>query len=355
MKKTLLLLFITHLSILTFAQKKEEAEKLVEEGIAYHDKGDYEGAIARYDNALDLDKDNLLALNEKALSLLSLQKYDDVIDCCKKAIKKHPGEATLANIYVAYGNAYDGLKKTDRSVDIYDEGIKLFPEYYQLHFNKGITLSSVRKYDDALLSFQKAALLNPKHASSHNAIGRLQHTKNKRVPALLAYARFMVVEPQSARSKDNLAAIQTILKGNAEQKDDKNVTISISPDMLSDTKGNGKTKENSFAATDLIIALSAGLDFDDKNKEKTPVERFISKFETICASLKEMQKDNFGFYWEYYAPYFIEMYDKKYLETFGYITFATSQAPEVGEWLKAHKTDIEAFYAWSKDFAWKSN
>ena len=45
-----------------FAQNKVEAEKLVEEGIPYHDKGDFEGAINKYDKALELDKNNALAL-----------------------------------------------------------------------------------------------------------------------------------------------------------------------------------------------------------------------------------------------------------------------------------------------------
>ena len=46
------------ISLTLFSQNKTEAEKLVEEGVPYHDKGDYEGAINKYDNALELDKDN---------------------------------------------------------------------------------------------------------------------------------------------------------------------------------------------------------------------------------------------------------------------------------------------------------
>ena len=52
---------------ISFAQNKADAEKLVDEGVAYHDKGDYDGAISRYDKALELDKDNLLAMTEKGI------------------------------------------------------------------------------------------------------------------------------------------------------------------------------------------------------------------------------------------------------------------------------------------------
>ena len=355
MKKTILLLLFPIISNILFAQHKEEAEKLVDEGIAYHDKGDYQAAISKYNRALELDKDNLMALAEKAFSLMLLQKFDESIVCCQTAIEKHPTDKALKSVYVTYGNALDALTKTDKSIEIYDQGIKLFPDYYQLYFNKGITLSGVQKYDDAILCFQKSATLNPVHASSHNAIARLSIIKNKRIPSLLAYGRFLVLEPQTDRAKENLTSLQTIMKGNVAETEKKSITINISPDMLDDTTSNGKPKANSFASTDLILALDAGLDLDKKNKNKTEAEQFIRKFELVCSSLKETQKDNHGFYWDYYVPYFTEMKDKKLIEAFAYIAFASSDAPDVSEWLKSHKNEIDKFYDWSKSFAWKTN
>jgi tetratricopeptide (TPR) repeat protein len=182
MKKTILILMFALTYNLSFGQNKVEAEKLVDEGIAYHDKGDYDGAILRYDKALELDKDNLLALAEKAFSLLSSQRYEESIKYCQKAIETHSGEDGLKTVYVTFANATDALKKTDKSIEIYDEGIKQFPDYYQLYYNKGVTLWSVKKDDDALLCFQTAAKLNPRHASSHNAIARLSMNMGKTIP-----------------------------------------------------------------------------------------------------------------------------------------------------------------------------
>lgn len=155
-----LLLFST---CFIFAQHKEEAEKLVSIGVPYHDKGDYEGALARYDSALVLDKDNLLALAEKAYTLMAMEKYDESIECCKKAISAHPGDEGLKMLYVTYGTDYDYEKKTDKSIETYEEGIKFFPDFYLLYFNKGISLVSVKRYDEAEACYQKALLLNPNH------------------------------------------------------------------------------------------------------------------------------------------------------------------------------------------------
>jgi len=193
MKKNILSLILIFLCSITFAQQKEEAEKLVDEGVADHDKGDYEGALSKYDKALMLDKDNIIALTEKALTLLSMEKFENSIKICQLAIDKHPDDKGLKNIYVNYGNAYDGLKKTDKSIEIYDEGIKKFPDYYQLYFNKGISLASVRKYDDAEQCFQKSVSLNPRHIGSHNALARVLDVNKMRIASLLAYGRFFIL------------------------------------------------------------------------------------------------------------------------------------------------------------------
>lgn len=355
MKTVVLILMLPLMYNISFAQDKTGAEKLVNEGVSYHDKGNYEAAISKYNKALEIDKDNLFALVEKAFSLLSLEKYDDAIICCQKAISSHPGNENLKTLYVTYGTAYDKLKKTDKSIEIYDDGIKLFPDYYQLYFNKGVSLASVKKYDEALLCFQKTVTLNPKHASSHNAIARISSINNKRIPALLAYCRFLSIEPQSKRAIENLSGMQKIMNGNVEETGKKSVTIKISSDMFGDTTADGRPGENSFKSTDLILSMDAALDFEKKNKNKTEVEQFIRKFETVCASLKETREGNYGFFWEYYVPYFIEMKEKNFIETFAYIAFASGDDQNTIKWLKAHKSNTDKFFEWSASFEWKTN
>lgn len=359
MKKTLLLFLLPLCSSIARGQQKEAAARLVDEGVAYHDKGDYTGAIKRYDEALELDRNNLLALTEKALTLLSLEQYDSVIRYCQLAIEKHPGQDALKAVYVSYGNACDGLKKTDRSLDVYNEGIRQFPGYYQLYFNKGVTLASVRKFDEALTCFERAVLLNPRHASSHNAIARLQEINQERIPALLAYCRFLILEPRSYRANENLEGLQRIVKGNAtlketDKKGKKTVSLSIPEGILGDTSSDGRNKANNFGTTDLILAMMSGLDYDEKNERETTAARLIRKLDLVFSSLQETQKGNQGFYWDYYVPYVAQMKEQQLVETFVYIALSGSADPEVDQWIKTHEHDINRFYNWSKNFSWHS-
>lgn len=354
MNKMIVMLMVSFISIGAFAQIKDEAARLVDEGIGLHDKGDYVGAVAKYDKALALNKDNLLALAEKAYSLTVLKKYDEAMATAQAAITAHPGVDELKMVYVTYGNAADGLKQTEKSIAIYDEGIKSFPDFYLLYFNKGITLSSIQKDDEAMLCFQKAVMLNNKHTSSHNAIARLSEMNSKRIPALLAYARYLALDPQSGRAQDNLSRMQKLLMANVEETGKKSVTINISADMLSEASDD-KAKENNFASTDLVLSMAAALDFDKENRKKTDVEQFLRKFKSVCSSMKETKKDNFGFFWNYYAPYFIQMEERGFLETYAYIVFSSTESADVSKWLSGHSSDIDKFLEWSKSFEWNTN
>ena len=354
MRKIHFVLLLTIASNISFGQNKIDAENLVNKGIGFHDKGEYETAISKYDSALQLDKDNLLALAEKAYTLFSLQKYDESIKCCQRAIEIHPKEKTLMSVYVTYGNVFDEQKLTDKAIKTFDAGIKQFPDYYQLYFNKGISLSRIQKNEDAILCFQKAVSLNPAHASSHNAIARLSNISNQRIPAILAYGRFLSIEPKSNRAKENLLALLELMRRNVEQTGEK-VTINLSADDVKGINSKRKPKENSFASTDLILTMDASMDFDEKNKGKSDVEQFIRKLNTLCSSLKESRADNSGFYWSYYAPYFIALKDEGLIETFAYISFASSESQDVSSWLNSHKTEIDKFFTWSKAFQWQAN
>ena len=352
-KKITISIFIvfTFFSNVVIAQQKEEADNLVQEGVVFQDKGDVDSAFSRYNLALKMDRDNLAALAEMAYSYLSIQKYEESINYSKRAIKTHPHDPVLKTVYVSYGNALDEEGKMEKAVDVYDEGINIFPDYFQLYYNKGISQIKLDKAGDALLSFERSATLNPKHASSHNAIGRLLFVTNK-IPSLMAFCRFLALESNSKRSSSNLNNVQKIMGAHVTNNDDKNVIIHVNPDILDVNK---KKEKNNFSVAELMLALGSAADNDSANADKSDVEKFIRKFSSLCQYLKEDEKDNYGFYWDYYVPYFTEMDNKGLTEVFAYIAFSSSEDPTAKVWLESHKNEVSGFYKWSDGFQWRIN
>ena len=197
-------LILSGLSILfvgfLFGQKNPAVSKLIDEGISYHDRGNYKAAIEKYDEALKIDSLHFYALSEKALSLVSLKNYEDAIKICELIVKTYPEEEALKTVYSTYAKAYNGLNNREKSIEIYDEAIKKFPDYYQLYFNKGVTYLADEKNEKALLCFQKSVQFNPKHVNSHYAISTLINKNKYRIPALLSCCRFFGVGTKREKS-----------------------------------------------------------------------------------------------------------------------------------------------------------
>ena len=349
MKKIFLFLALIFINKTSFSQNKEAAEKIVEEGIPYHDRGNYDKAIRKYNAALEVDKDNLLALSEKAYTLLMSKNYDEAIYTCKKAIEKHPKDLGLKSVYITYGTAFDALRNTERSIKAYEEGIKAFPDFYQLYFNKGVVYSDVEKYDDALLSFQQSIAINPDHANSHNGIARIEKLKNRKIPAILAYCRFLIIEPQTDRALENLGSLKKLMSAETKQTG-KEITTQNPP------SNTDESNDNKFVIAELSLKKETLYDTDSKNKSKSEVENFIRKFDKICTSLEQTKQDNNGFYWDYYVRYFIDMKKNNNLEAFSYIIYASieHENDDVARLLKRNTKKIEKFYEWAKAYKWNN-
>jgi tetratricopeptide (TPR) repeat protein len=352
MRKQIVIFLMACIATTVMGQQKNAAEKIVDEGVNYHDKGDYEGALKRYDKALELDKDNLKALLEKGYTFFAMKEYKASIKWCNKAIETHPGENGLSLAYITIGTIYDEQKKTDKSIDTYNEGIRIFPNDYQLLFNKGVTLSSVQRYDEALLSFQAALDVKAEHVSSHNAIARISNAANKKVPAILAFIRYLTLDATSSRAVSNAQTLLKLLNTGAKKTGENAISINISEDFLGDTLKSGKPKENSFGRIQLILSMQSALDLSQEYNDKTDLERFIKKMEHLCSSLKGSKQDNFGFFWHYYVPYVVEMQEKNFINTFAYIVFSTTEDEAVKAWIKDHKYELDQFYTWSEAYDW---
>ncbi len=346
MKKIIAITFAFLLTLNLNAQTNS-AYDLIEEGIELFDRGDFEGALEKYDEALEIEENNLGAMSEKANTLVALGRYKEAVKLCKFLIKESPDKRfDLRLDYTTYGTALDLMGKGKKAVKIYNKGIKKFPGYYLLHYNKAIALSGLNKYEDAIEAFQASVKVNPIHASSHNGIARVSYSVDK-IPSILALGCFLVIEPTGQRAEQNLELLEMLLSSGIKRNDDGSTTIFLNTDNISDKK-----RENDFSMVEMILNMSAALDVDESNKEKTKQQLFTEKFETLFSMIEEQVETNYGFYWEFYGPYYSELHAKEYTEVFSYIIASSSGDKEVTDWLEANGDKVDEFNSWSSTYNW---
>lgn len=347
MKKTYFLIVL--FSTLCYAQNSAEARGKVNEGISLYDEGKYEESISKYNEALSLDKDNVLALTEKAMSLEALKKYDEAVDVAKRLLKMYPNN-DHKELYVTYANALDHSGKPGEAIKVYDEGIKKYPGYYHLYFNKGVTWAQLKEYDKAIATIKKAAQLNPNHAGSFNALAALE-TSN-RVVSVLALGRYLIIDNQSSRAGRNLDILMAHMNIGVSKNDDQSISVVIDEESLS--KGGKKKKgADDFSIADMSLSLAAAQAFSSENEGNNEIQNFALQFKTLCSILDESKKSGKGFYWEFLAPYFISMKNEGLTETFAHYIFLSAKHPEALAYAGKHPERINKFRNWSENYKWK--
>jgi Flp pilus assembly protein TadD len=104
-------------------------------------------------HALQVKKDNYLALNYSGLSMLLDGKAQEAINQFNKAIRVKPD---FAEAYKNRGNAYYKLEQYQRSIEDYNETIRMKPDFDEAYINRGNAHLMLEQYQLALDDYDKA-------------------------------------------------------------------------------------------------------------------------------------------------------------------------------------------------------
>ena len=323
----------------------ESQNRLINEGIVLHDRGDFDGAIAKYEEVLKENPDNDWALYEMGYSYQMKKDYRKSLECGYKGVQYK--SQRLSRFYVLIGNDLDELGEGKKAVDVYERGIKLKPDDFLLYYNLAITQSRLKNVEETRKNLKKALYLNPNHASSHAALAQFFMAMRYKIPALFAAMRFLVIEPESPRTERVYKIFSDTLSGGATAGKNPN-EINIFVDM------GGKKDEGDFGSLDLILGIVGAAKMSEENKNKSEIERLVDRLDSFFAIVSEgdPKGDKSKFTFRYYIPYFIELKNKKYVEPFVYYISQSTNLKGVPEWLAANQSRVNEFLTWSKNYPW---
>ena len=140
------------------ADDKAHAKKYFDSGEVHRKKGDYDRAIADYDQAIRLDPE------------------------CAKA-------------YNYRGGAYQAKLDFDRALTDYDEAIRLEPEYTAPRYNRGFIYQQKGEYDRAIADLDQAIRLDPKYANAYCARGTVYEGNGNYDLAIADYDSALAIDP----------------------------------------------------------------------------------------------------------------------------------------------------------------
>jgi tetratricopeptide (TPR) repeat protein len=332
MKKTIFL-FLMILTLFAGAVSAQNPglEDLVKEGIQYHDNGDYSKAIETYKMALEIDPNSGLANYEIALTYFSTKDYKNAEIHSKKAVDANDGPRMQA--YTMYGNSLDMQGETKKAIKVFEKAIKDYDNYL-LYYNYALTCLNAGETEKAYDATIKAILNNSSHASSHMILSQVMEKKGSRVKAMLSLYFFLMLEPNSTRSAANYQALRNFIDLGVTQTSEMNINVSVPAD-----------KDADFGAAEMMISLSKASNTLEENKGKTELELFAENNYNIFSILGELKKENKGFWWDFYVPFFYEMATKNMVKPFSYY-ISQSAGEEAIKWIEENDDEFEKFKNW---------
>jgi len=326
-------------------------ESILEEGVTLHDQGKYKEAIEKYKEALELDSNSVTAIYEMAYSYLMLKNNSETERLCKEAIANFPESEVLMDVYTSYANSLDMRGEAEEALKIYDEGIAKFPDYNMLHFNRAITLYGLEDFYGALNGFKKSARLNPAHASSFYYLGIVEDKMGNRISMILSLSYFLILEPKGARAKLILPYLTDKVNNMyAYRKSGGTIsTVSTAGARMDTTASEFKEVESALAMLAVLMSIP-GME----EKYKSEQEEFKVNIETIFQLLKANKEVKTGFYWEFLVPFFVDLEELGFVETFVYdINSFESDSKRVAKWVKRHRKKLDVYIAWVNKYEFK--
>lgn len=333
---------------LTPTPPTEKQSRLIREGIGLHEQGQFDAAIAKYEEALAENPSNTLALYEMGYAYSAKKDYKKSLEVAYRGAEYKSEQ--LSGFYLLVGNNLDLLGESQKAVEVYKRGIKLFPADALLHFNLAVTYKNLNKLDDSKKALKVGLQQNPRHASSHLLLALLFYNTGYRTPALFAAARFLELEPKSPRSAGAARIVAEVLRGGATPGKNPN-EITLSLDL------NAKKDEGDFGSVDMILGLSGALTLGEKGKGKTQAQLLVEQMETVLGLVAEGEekKRQSTFVFKYYVPYFVELKQKGHVEAFVYHALQSSGLPGAREWVESNSGRVMQFLIWSKNYQWPTD
>ena len=322
--RTLFTIFIILFTTLTtYAQSS--SEQLIKQGVALHDKGRYKDAVASYEEALKVNPTSMSAVYEMSLSYLQLKDYDKAIKNSTKVITAN-FRPLLMDAYIVKGTALANQGKISEALKLLNEALDKCGDEYLLHFNLGLCYFNDKNNRMAAQHLRKAIEIDATRASAFLLYAYALNDMGRWVQSFYSFHFFLLLEPNTERSKDAFGEMFDIINTNLD---------------------NDQAK----------LSLEEGVDrkqvYEAIRRKKTgstdPVSQykfFVEASKIIFFNLGQMQDNTqSGLLWFFFVPTYDEMLGSGHFETYcRYVSVA--YFPESLKWWDNHKAEVDNFIEW---------
>ena len=161
----------------TIQSSSQDLDELFNLGLSKAEQGDLEGAIAAWDQVLQVDTDIAQAWHNRGSALAYLNQLTEAIESFEQAI------AINVNDYQSWndrGNALYNLGHWEEAIISWDRVIAIQPDHHQAWYNRGLALEKLQLWQEALESYQQALEIEPDFTQAQHRYQQLESRTQKK-------------------------------------------------------------------------------------------------------------------------------------------------------------------------------
>lgn len=170
----------------------------------------FDEAIECYDKALKINPNNVKAWNNKAFALHNLNRLDEAIECYDKSLEIDPNFiSSLRNKAFALRT----LNRLDEAIECYDKILKIDPNDFGVWNNKAFSLHELNRSDEAIKCYDEALKINPNYFEALANKGFTLESLDKLDEAVECYNKALEIYPNHPDMLNRLSFIKAQKNG----------------------------------------------------------------------------------------------------------------------------------------------
>jgi predicted TPR repeat methyltransferase len=187
------------------ASQNAQALVLREQAFALEDAGDAKGAIGVYEKMLQLEPNDVAAMNSIAGSNGKLGDFQQQLAWADRAIARNP---RFQPAYINRGNALAALGKPDAARAAYDKAAELDPKDPIAVYSLGVLAEQRKDFASAAELYGKSVALDPKFESGYFNLAMAQANLGHWDDAIAALKKLLELDPNDREAKAMLAHLE---------------------------------------------------------------------------------------------------------------------------------------------------
>ncbi|MBD2353999.1 tetratricopeptide repeat protein [Tolypothrix sp. FACHB-123] len=174
-----------------------DAKLLYLQGVDKYEKGDYQGAIKDFNQALEINPKDAKAYNARGDAFYQLKDYQKAQLDASKAIQFNSKDA---NAYYDRGFSHYQLGKYKEAIADYTKAIQLNAKNPYAYYGRGLAHVELKDPQKAMADFNKAIALQPNYSGAYLQRGILHRRLGKTQAAIQDFDTVIEMNPLDAQA-----------------------------------------------------------------------------------------------------------------------------------------------------------